>query len=47
METIDLTNLLKKYIDHVYYCEGTNFIDQGQGVFTKEEIELLNKLSNG
>ena len=47
MKEIDYKELLKKYIRHVKYWEGTTFIGDTylNGThFTDEEIEILTKL---
>jgi hypothetical protein len=51
METVkEITNLFKRYIQHVVDCEGVNFLHQihfnGNSIkFTDDEIEFLNKLA--
>jgi hypothetical protein len=51
METVkEITNLFKRYIQHVVDCEGVNFLDKihfnGNSIkFTDDEIEFLNKLA--
>lgn len=38
--------LLRKYMEHVDNCEGTDFVDQlTEQEFTEDEIEILNQIS--
>ena len=46
---VDYRELLKKYIEHVGDCEGTDFIDEYRfmpRVFSEEEANILWELSN-
>ena len=47
MNVLNYEVLLKKYIDHVRSCEGTDFVsDAKKPEFSAQEVEALNRLAD-